>query len=81
MIQPEPEGSTQGYLLVSVEVLRPTGIVIRAGGSMNVGARSKSLLNVREMAASVDNVGGNKVVRTRFIVLGLRACDNLDQQP
>ncbi|GKA41938.1 hypothetical protein Tco_0734598 [Tanacetum coccineum] len=44
---------------------RPTGIVIREGGSVNVGARSKSLLNVGERAASVDNVGGNKIVRTR----------------
>ncbi|GJX41429.1 hypothetical protein Tco_0256419 [Tanacetum coccineum] len=43
----------------------PTGIVIKEGGSLNVGERSKSLLNVRERAAGVDNVGGDKAVSTR----------------
>nr|GEZ92968.1 hypothetical protein [Tanacetum cinerariifolium] len=59
----------------------PTGIVIREDGSGNVGARSKSLLIMGERVAGVDNIGGNKVVRTRFVVLGLRVCDNVDQQP
>ncbi|GJZ83752.1 hypothetical protein Tco_0648925 [Tanacetum coccineum] len=53
---------------------RPTSIIVREGGSMNVkayvgfvnvGARSKSLLNVGDRASGVDNVGGNRVVRTR----------------
>ncbi|GJV80544.1 hypothetical protein Tco_1516414 [Tanacetum coccineum] len=54
---------------------RSNGIVISEG----VGSRSKSLLNVREKVAGDDNVGVNRAVRTRFVVLGLRACDNLDQ--
>ncbi|GJX94363.1 hypothetical protein Tco_0348949 [Tanacetum coccineum] len=29
MIQPEPEGSTQGYPLVSVEVLRTSGVILK----------------------------------------------------
>ncbi|GJR78953.1 hypothetical protein Tco_0149738 [Tanacetum coccineum] len=60
---------------------RPSSIVIRDGGSLNVGERSESLLNVGERAVGVDNVGGNMVVRTRFVVLGLSTCDNLNQQP
>ncbi|GKC36540.1 hypothetical protein Tco_1048924 [Tanacetum coccineum] len=54
---------------------RPTGIIVREGGSMNVkayvgfvnvGARSKSLLNVGDRASGVDNVRGNRVVRSRY---------------
>nr|GEX33568.1 hypothetical protein [Tanacetum cinerariifolium] len=52
---------------------RVAGIVITVGGSVNVGARSKSILNVRERAGGVDNVGRNKAVRPRFVILGLRA--------
>ncbi|GJY44897.1 hypothetical protein Tco_0433110 [Tanacetum coccineum] len=51
------------------------------GGSLNVGAKSKSLLYVEERVVDVDNVRGNKTIKTRFVVLGLRARDNLDQQP
>ncbi|GKA33793.1 hypothetical protein Tco_0720222 [Tanacetum coccineum] len=35
MIQPEPEGSTQGYLLVSVEVLRCCSALRRSGNERN----------------------------------------------
>nr|GEY95616.1 RNA-directed DNA polymerase, eukaryota [Tanacetum cinerariifolium] len=59
----------------------PTSIVIKEGGSLNVVARSISLLNVRERAGGIDNVGGNKAVRSKYVVLGLRAREDLDQQP
>ncbi|GKC53529.1 hypothetical protein Tco_1076274, partial [Tanacetum coccineum] len=60
---------------------KPTGIVIREGGSVNVGSRSNSILNVGEMAAGVDNVGDKRDVKTRFVVLDLRAREDLGQQP
>ncbi|GKC10642.1 hypothetical protein Tco_1007424 [Tanacetum coccineum] len=60
---------------------RPTGIVIREGGYVNVGSRSNSILNVGERAAGVDNVGGKRDVKTRFVVLDLRAREDLGQQP
>ncbi|GJT96913.1 ER lumen protein-retaining receptor [Tanacetum coccineum] len=41
-------------------------------GFVNVGARSKSLLNVGDRASGVDNMGGNRVVRTMFVILGLK---------
>ncbi|GKB38976.1 hypothetical protein Tco_0883918 [Tanacetum coccineum] len=59
---------------------RLTGIVIRDGGSMNVkvvvgsmnvGARSKSLLNAKARVSDVDNMGVKRAVKTRFIILGL----------
>ncbi|GJR79271.1 hypothetical protein Tco_0150056 [Tanacetum coccineum] len=57
---------------------RPTGIVIREGGSMNVkafvgfvnvGARSKSPLNVVAKASVVDNVGGKRQLEPRLLYL------------
>ncbi|GJZ39889.1 hypothetical protein Tco_0586452 [Tanacetum coccineum] len=60
---------------------RPTGVFIRDGGSVNVRARSKSLLNVAERPVGVDNMGGNIIVKTRFVILGLRGRDNLYQPP
>ncbi|GJT79255.1 hypothetical protein Tco_1053597 [Tanacetum coccineum] len=45
------------------------------------GPRSRSVLNVGARASGVDNVGGKRAVRTMFIVLGLRALGNLNQQP
>ncbi|GJS70335.1 putative reverse transcriptase domain-containing protein [Tanacetum coccineum] len=59
---------------------RPTSIVIREGGCMNVkivvdsvnlGARSKSHLNMGERASRVDKVGGNRAVRTSAPILAL----------
>ncbi|GJT72525.1 hypothetical protein Tco_1031811 [Tanacetum coccineum] len=60
---------------------RPTGVFVREGGSVNVGARSKSLLNVAERHVGLDNIEGNMIVKTRFVILGLRARDNLYQPP
>ncbi|GJS64939.1 hypothetical protein Tco_0679503 [Tanacetum coccineum] len=66
---------------------RRTGIVIREGGYMNVqavvgyvnvGARSKSVLNVGVRASGVDICGRKIAIRTKFIVLGLRALSNFN---
>ncbi|GJW05396.1 hypothetical protein Tco_1564252, partial [Tanacetum coccineum] len=68
------------WMLKKPVLPRLTGIVIKDGGSMNVkavvgsmnvGARSKRLLNARARVSDVDNVGVKRAVKSRFIILGL----------